>query len=129
MKTITEIRRNNLQKISETYESQREFADVIDMTPAYLNQLLTGHRAIGEKTARKIEDKLKVDKYKLDAEHNETISPDREPKTKLPTPREQAFIDLINSLPTVEQEKLFRELEEKERYFKAIYEDMKNKTG
>ena len=44
------------------------------------------------------------------------------------TPREKIFLDLINSLPSIEQDKLLRELEEKERYFKAVYEDMKRKT-
>lgn len=45
-----------------------------------------------------------------------------------PTPREKIFLDLINALPSIEQDKLLRELEEKERYFKAVYEDMKRKT-
>jgi transcriptional regulator with XRE-family HTH domain len=45
------------------------------------------------------------------------------------SPRQQAFLDLISSLPTLEQDKLMRELEEKERYFREVYEDMKRKAG
>jgi len=63
---MSEIRRINLQKLSDRYEKQREFADVVDLTPAYINHLLTGYRNMGEKTARKIEAKLKLPHLALD---------------------------------------------------------------
>jgi transcriptional regulator with XRE-family HTH domain len=66
MKTMSEIRQHNLQKIADKFESQRELADALDTTPGYINQLLSGHRAIGEKSARKFEEKLKLNTFELD---------------------------------------------------------------
>jgi len=65
---MSEIRQYNFQKIAENFVSQRVLADAIDSTPGYVNQLLTGHRGIGEKAARKIEAKLKLTYLALDDE-------------------------------------------------------------
>ena len=66
MEDITESRRKNLNEIAEKYESQADLAKVLDMSPAYLNHLLSGYRNIGEKTANKIEDCLGLPRHALD---------------------------------------------------------------
>lgn len=66
---MKEIRRRNLEKVNSSFESQRVLADVIGIAATYLNQLLTGHRGIGEGMARKIELALKKPEYWLDCEH------------------------------------------------------------
>lgn len=66
MKTLSEIRQHNFQIIADRFTSQRALADALDTTPGYVNQLLTGHRGIGEKAARKIEEKLKLNHLMLD---------------------------------------------------------------
>lgn len=68
-----EIRRKNLNKIALECGSQREFADKLDQTPGYINQLLSGHRSIGEKAARKIERTLNLEKYELEKVENNNI--------------------------------------------------------
>lgn len=80
------VRRSNLEKISSTYESQRELADILEITPGYLNQLLTGYRNIGEKTARKIERKLKLEEFTLDMQDSRAESNAEEgPELGLPS--------------------------------------------
>lgn len=66
MKTVTDIRKKNLAKLANRYETQRIFADSLDMSPAQLNHLLCGHRNIGEKLARKIENQLRLEHLFLD---------------------------------------------------------------
>lgn len=63
---MSKIRQRNFQKIADQYPAQIELANALDITPGYVNQLLTGHRNIGEKTARKIETRLKLDYLSLD---------------------------------------------------------------
>ena len=52
---MTEIRRLNLKKIEQAYGTQVLLAEIIELSPARVNHLLTGQRNIGEKAARKIE--------------------------------------------------------------------------
>lgn len=70
MKEMSEIRLTNLKRIANKYESQRELSDALDLTPAYLNHLMTGYRNIGEKTARKIEARLDLPRGWLDIARN-----------------------------------------------------------
>jgi len=65
METTT-IRLNNLRRLVAGYESQQAFAEVAGLSVQYLNQLLGGHRNIGEKTARKIEVALRLEVGWLD---------------------------------------------------------------
>ena len=55
MKDVTEIRRLKLKKLELEYGSQVVLAEVIELSTARVNHLLTGQRNIGEKAARKIE--------------------------------------------------------------------------
>ena len=59
MKDVTEIRRLKLKKLELEYGSQVVLAEVIELSPARVNHLLTGQRNIGEKAARKIEQLIK----------------------------------------------------------------------
>jgi plasmid maintenance system antidote protein VapI len=79
---ITSLRKLNLTKINELFATQQELAELLEISPAYLNHLLTGHRNIGEKTARKLERRLKKPsgwldadqaKIALDATHDATL--------------------------------------------------------
>jgi SOS-response transcriptional repressor LexA len=65
---MAEIRRQNLRELLGSYSTQQELADAIGISVQYLNQLLTGHRNIGEKTARKIEAAAKIPSLALDVE-------------------------------------------------------------
>lgn len=70
MEKLSEIRRHNLKKLSEQFESQRAFADALDVTPGYASQLLLGSCKFGEKAARKIELQLKKPPGWLDVLHD-----------------------------------------------------------
>ncbi len=63
---ITLIRLQNLKRLVAECHSQQAFADSAGLTVQYLNQLLMGHRNIGEKTARKLERTLRLDPGWLD---------------------------------------------------------------
>ena len=52
---IQKERLNNLLKLISEYGSQAKLADAVGCTPSVISQLVTGHRDIGEKLARKIE--------------------------------------------------------------------------
>jgi plasmid maintenance system antidote protein VapI len=72
MKEVTEIRQLNLKKMEVHYGSQVALADILDSTTARINHLLTGHRNIGEKTARKFEALLKKPSGWMDFIHDES---------------------------------------------------------
>ncbi len=69
---VTEKRRHNLREIRTQYPDQKDLAEALDMSTAYLSQLLMdpdkkGSRNIGEKKAREIEAILKLPAFSLDA--------------------------------------------------------------
>lgn len=94
MKTISEIRQHNFQKIADSFISHRVLADALDTTPGYVSQLLTGHRGIGEKTARKIEVKLNLNHLMLD--EITFINKDAQESNVEYAPELQAKVPLIN---------------------------------
>ena len=57
-------------------ESQQALADAAGLSVQYLNQLLMGHRNMGEKTARKLEKALKLESGWFDRERD---APPRDP--------------------------------------------------
>ena len=67
---VAEIRKRNFARLSRQYGPQKELADTLDMTPGYINQILTDRRAIGEKSADKIERKLGLAPGSLSKEHD-----------------------------------------------------------
>lgn len=70
MEKLSETRRHNLKQLSEQFESQRAFADALDVTPGYASQLLLGSCKFGEKAARKIELQLNKAPGWLDVPHD-----------------------------------------------------------
>lgn len=92
MKPMPIVRKNNLLKIASTFESQRELADILEITPGYLNQLLTGYRNIGEKVARKFEKKLNLKELFLDIQDLE----DKEIEASIKTPDTRGLVPLIS---------------------------------
>ena len=58
MKTIREIRRDNLIRLLGSYKSKRQFAESVGLAPAHVSQLANGVRDMGEEVARRIEQAL-----------------------------------------------------------------------
>ncbi len=54
------MRKRNLLVLVGRYGRQQALADAVGLSVQYINQMLSGHRSIGEKTARKIEAALQL---------------------------------------------------------------------
>ena len=54
------MRKRNLLVLVGRYGRQQALADAAGLSVQYINQMLSGHRSIGEKTARKIEAALQL---------------------------------------------------------------------
>lgn len=91
---IAEIRRQNLRKLVDAHGTQQDFSNGIGMSVQYINQLLNGHRNIGEKTARKIESAAKIPKLTLDIEPSGLEV--REPPNVYPGPQVRGVVPLIS---------------------------------
>lgn len=72
---ITLTRLQNLKRLVAECHSQQAFAGEAGLSVQYLNQLLMGHRNIGEKTARKLELALRLESGWLDRGNDEQRSP------------------------------------------------------
>lgn len=72
------LRLTNLRRVLLSYESQQALAAAAGLSVQYLNQLLMGHRNMGEKTARKLEKVLKLESGWFDRERD---APPRDPVT------------------------------------------------
>ncbi len=71
---IAVVRLHNLRCIVSRYETQQAFASATGLSGQYLNQLLMGHRNLGEKTARKIERALRLTPGELDRDGTNTAA-------------------------------------------------------
>jgi DNA-binding transcriptional regulator YdaS (Cro superfamily) len=68
MKTVYDIRRENLQRLLEEPGSKTALALKLDVVPGRITHMLTGHRKIHEDTARAIEGALGLSARQLDCE-------------------------------------------------------------
>lgn len=65
-KTLTEIRRKNLEFMCADRAQQADIAAKYDCTPGYISNMINGRKDIGEKTARKLETCLGKPTYWMD---------------------------------------------------------------
>lgn len=66
---IKEIRRRNFERaigLPRKHGDISVFAEQYDLEPSWISQILTGHRPLGEKAARKMESKLGMVQGALD---------------------------------------------------------------
>lgn len=73
MKTL-DIRVKKLNQLVKQYGSQTALCEVTGLSASYLSQMLSGHRTIGEKTARSIEQKVNVAHLWMDTD-DDGVSP------------------------------------------------------
>ena len=72
--TSKEIRKKNLEKLIAKHGNQRKLADKIGTVPAYISQMMTDVRKMGDDLARRIEEKLRLPKGWMDQDHSATIT-------------------------------------------------------
>ena len=72
----------NLRKLVKDHRSQANLADKVGVTASVISQLVTGHRAIGEKLARKIEQRTNKKELWLDQDHGGPLPGVPEPSLK-----------------------------------------------
>lgn len=79
MTMVQKLRRMNLKRlVEEMFEGNAsEAGRKLSTSHTYMWQILSGHRGIGERSARDIEAKLKLQPFDLDREHGETAPPAR----------------------------------------------------
>lgn len=65
------IRLNNLIALASKYRRVVEFCERIGMQPSYFSQLKSERKSVGDDLARKIEEKLGLQRGYLDVQHNE----------------------------------------------------------
>ena len=64
---VEDVRRRNLRRLkSETQMDWKEMAKLLGVSPSHMSQVMGGHRAFTEKTARKIEAALRLPRLALD---------------------------------------------------------------
>lgn len=66
-----QTRHQNLLKLLQEYGSQKTFAEAADLSDRHVSQMVNKHRGVGERIARKIEDKLALPKHWMDTDHSE----------------------------------------------------------
>ncbi|WP_444901321.1 LexA family protein [Microbulbifer sp. SSSA007] len=93
---IREVRRENLRQIVEGYASKAEFGRVFGVDPTYISQLLNGHRNLGEKAARKLENTLGLDQGTLDNTDSSPATPSKSHANVLPGPKIHGRVPLIS---------------------------------
>lgn len=71
MPTIQDIRRQNFARLLAEYETNKAFADATGLPAAFVSQIKTGRRDIGEEVARKMERNLRLHHGYMDVSHNE----------------------------------------------------------
>ncbi len=74
-----EIRLINLLTLAKRYGQDVEFCKRIDMNPSYLPQLKARSKSIGDKVARKVEEKLGLERGYMDVVHDVQSLPDAIP--------------------------------------------------
>lgn len=93
---IKEIRLENLLALAKREGQDLEFCKRIDMNPSYLPQLKSRSKAVGDKIARKIEEKLGLERGYMDTVHSDD---EARPATPLPASDIMSVAYAIESLP------------------------------
>ena len=114
MKTTTEIRLENFKKIAATFKTQRELSDALGESTGFINQLLHGRRGIGDKVARKFEEKLRLNRLSLDVdsipiECDEIKNPVESIEV---TPEELGIINLLRDLNSLQRQRILNSAKE-----------------
>ena len=103
-----DMRKRNLSVLVRRYGRQQALADAVGLSVQYINQMLSGHRTIGEKTARKIEKGLCLAPGWMDADSDTAALGDMVKVAAnddvVEVSRESlALLRMIDSLPEKEQ--------------------------
>jgi len=71
---IREVRRERLRSFIKQFKSTADFAREFELEPSYLSQILTEHRNLGEKAARKLERSIGKPPKWLDIEEQSDLA-------------------------------------------------------
>jgi len=80
MKTIEEIRLENLKTLCAAFPSQRKFAELLGKPEQNVTGWLTAQRSVGNAVAREIEEKTGKPRGWLDNDHSRIGLSDESPK-------------------------------------------------
>ena len=103
-------RADNLCRLVSGYRTRWAFSARAGISEAYAYQILTGRRGLGERAARKIEERLGLDSDWLDLPHGPSLKPGAvETAAEFPEPRDAAVIDEFPEPDGAEMEAEFPE--------------------
>lgn len=94
---------------------------------SYLSQLMGGNSSFGEKAARRLEQTYGMPDGFLDQDNSVTSISNE--KYKELSKEQIELLELYDSLPEEEAQKLLREMRVKKAYYDAIFEEMLKKRG
>jgi len=104
MKTIEEIRLDNLRTLCAAFPSQRKFAELLGKPEQNVGRWLTAFRPISNEAAREIEEKTGKPRGWLDNDHSRIGLPDEASTLSqimgvvatMPEPRQNALLTVLN---------------------------------
>lgn len=122
------IRLKNLKLLVANAPSIAAFSRNHGLDQTYISQLLNGYRQIGEKAARKLEDKIGLQPDWLDREAGADQSP-LALQDVLLTPRQRAMLRLFDGLTQKQQEELIGWAEGKARENREVVNELGKRQG
>lgn len=110
-----ETRLEKLKQLIDKHKSVAEFARQHDLDVTYLRQLLNGHRTFGEKSARKMGEKIAGNPMLFDTTPQEgaNIAENSVPYASDLSPKQRAMLNLMKELTEKQQDELIRRAEER----------------
>lgn len=106
------------------------FARAIKKPPALISQWVSGHRLIGDSSARNIELKLNLGLGWFDTgDPNPARLPEQTKTSVAVTLRQQAILDLFNGLTESQQEEIFKNLQEKKHLNNLLLDELLKKKA
>jgi SOS-response transcriptional repressor LexA len=98
---MNETRRRSLEALITKYGSQAALSEKTGIAPAQLSQIITGRRNVGEKFARKLEEKLNLPMRWMDIEENQRKQRDHLKEDALSQPSVGAEVQIMGYVPLI----------------------------
>lgn len=92
---VKQIRFENFQQLLKKMDSQRAFADKVGLAVAFISQMNTKRRAVGDDAARRIEAAFGLPRGWMDKQHRGAQAFEQ-PANLIPVPRNRGMVPLVS---------------------------------
>ena len=131
-----EFRRKQLIKIRDEKCDGKavNVARKIGREPSYVSRMLypegkKGKKRIADDMVEIIEESFGLPRGWMDGIVSSSTNTTSNYETRVLTPRQRIFLDLLDELPESETDNLLKTLEEKKQYYNMIYEEISKKKA